>query len=615
MKRHLRPRYLGPGDVLTARAVFWLLLGLFTATLAVPSRDLDSRLLTQTAHSLSIGEGGELSLDQAGAARVLDSLDQLRFEGKLAQRAGRGLVWTREPGNAMTAVPFLVAGEWIGRAFPALEERYARLSAGVEFERLHFVEGGLQPGLFAELLIGWRDVLLACATCYLAALGILRLGRTRRQAFWVALGLGVSSFLWVEARQAGAQVQAAFLLVLSVYALIAVRERFLRFERPPFGLLLVLGAALAGLVLTRLDLALCGLGLLGAGVQVVARGRRRLWSSPLMKARAGTSGALRDLAWLGLPLVLAVVGAAWIEGGLGALAERTVGESLAPLNPGPSLERLRRAALLLVSPGLGLIWFGPLVLLAPIGLWRHRHDRLLVFSVMWCLFAVLLACVGREDWHGSVAFGPRLLLPVVPLLWIACALAFDSRRKLRFARRIALALGLFGLLATLGGVAVDRGTYVELGYQALAGRSLPAPEAAASTGGSAKPADTVPGLGAPDSPGSSRTEPKELALEPAEALAREQWNWGFAQPWAHWRILRHRVALPDMAFRARQVFFEPGDVMLRPALDRERDFQHFAWVYLEEPLNGIAWPVLLGCFLLFALGGIQATQGLDPTRP
>ena len=332
-----------------------------------------------------------------------------------------------------------------------------------------------------------------------------------------------------------------------------------------------------------------------------------------MKARAGTSGALRDLAWLGLPLVLAVVGSAWIEGGLGALAERTVSESLAPLNLGPGLERLGRAALLLISPGLGLIWFGPLVLLAPLGLWRHRHDRLLVFCVLWCLAAVLLACIGRDDWHGSVAFGPRLLLPIVPLLWIACALAFDSRRKLRFARRTAIALGLFGLLSTLGGVAVDRGTYAELGHQALAARPVPASNSRPSAPlDIALPAPLSDVPGAPD-PASGA--PPEFQLEPAEALARAQWSWDFAQPWAHWRILRHRVALPDMTFSARQIFFEPSGTTLRPAADRERGFRHFAWVYLEEPLNGIAWPVLLGCFLLFALGGIQATQGLDPTRP
>lgn len=585
MKRHLRPRYLGPGDVLTARAVFWVLLGLFSMTLAVPSRDLDSRLLTQTAHSIVHGERGELSLDQPGAARVLDEFERLQFEGKLARRGERGVVWTREPGSALTAVPFLALGEWIGRAFPGVERRYAEVSTDVSLERLHFVEGARQPGFFAELLIGWRDVLLACAIGYLAALGILRLGRTRRQAFWVALSLGASSFLWVEARQAGAQVQAAFLLVLSVVLLLAVRERFLRFERPPFTLLCTLGAALSGLVLTRIDLTLCGVGLLLAAVQVIARGRRRLWSSPLMKARAGTSGALRDLVWLALPVALTVAGAAALEGGLGELAKRWVGEALAPLGGVPLGLRLERAALLLVSPGLGLVWFGPLIVLSPLGLWRHRHDRLMVFSVLWGLGSVLLASVGRPDWHGGVTFGPRLLLPVLPLLWIAAALAYDSRHDLRFVRRAAVVLGLVGLLATVGGVAVDRATYAELGEQALQSEFAAESEAATP------------------------------AREPAEALAYAQWDWGFAQPWAHWRILRHRVALPDVAFPARQIFFQQGDAMLRPTDDRERDFRHLAWVYLGEPLGGIAWPLVLVCGVVLALGAIQATVGLDPTRP
>jgi hypothetical protein len=113
---------------------------------------------------------------------------------------------------------------------------------------------------------------------------------------------------------------------------------------------------------------------------------------------------------------------------------------------------LEGVAGLLFSPGRGLLFYAPTVLLALPGarlLWRR--DRALILTA-GTLFAGYLLIYGRWwAWHGGWAWGPRFLVPTLPFLLLLAGEAMTQPA----GRRAALALGLLGFLAQLPGVFTD----------------------------------------------------------------------------------------------------------------------------------------------------------------
>jgi hydrogenase/urease accessory protein HupE len=75
---------------------------------------------------------------------------------------------------------------------------------------------------------------------------------------------------------------------------------------------------------------------------------------------------------------------------------------------------------LLLSTPRGLLWYVPLVSLAPVGLlvgWRHgRRGQLWLPLTQFILFFGLVSTY--DEWWGGLAWGPRLLIPAMPALVI-----------------------------------------------------------------------------------------------------------------------------------------------------------------------------------------------------
>lgn len=86
---------------------------------------------------------------------------------------------------------------------------------------------------------------------------------------------------------------------------------------------------------------------------------------------------------------------------------------------------------LLFDLGHGLLLFAPIVLLAPAGLFlaRQRSDRLILGCSVTAFALYFLLAAAWTDWRGGASFGPRLLLPALPLLAPPIALAWRRWRR------------------------------------------------------------------------------------------------------------------------------------------------------------------------------------------
>ena len=96
----------------------------------------------------------------------------------------------------------------------------------------------------------------------------------------------------------------------------------------------------------------------------------------------------------------------------------------------------------------GLFFASPFLLLAFLGLHRlRRRDAVVIFTIAAIFF---LAIAGFNGWHGGSAFGPRYLLPMVPLL--AIPLLYVRGRALG---TIAVLLGVWSFGIHLLATSVD----------------------------------------------------------------------------------------------------------------------------------------------------------------
>ena len=119
---------------------------------------------------------------------------------------------------------------------------------------------------------------------------------------------------------------------------------------------------------------------------------------------------------------------------------------------------------LLVFPNRGLLFFAPLVVLAPAGFLRlRRREAPLAWAEAISAGSLLGAVAMWWAWDGQVGWGPRLLVPILPALVFlaaavtagpAAAAAARSRRETVFAALVLLGVGvnLLGALVPFPGV-------------------------------------------------------------------------------------------------------------------------------------------------------------------
>lgn len=387
-----------------ARRVFlWLLLGLSLSTgghLYAPDAVLRGRVTE------ALLRRGALDVDPAGIPA-----------GFLAVGRGGKAYPKYEAGASLAAVPFFLFGDVLGRLAP---HAAAPLFQGPLFlwyrpdqprDAWHFFGLGL------------TNAMVVAATGALLFVVLLHLGYGGRAALW-ATGLAVlASPLWVYSKDLFAEPLAGLGLLVFVWA----AEREAREQAPR-------AAALCGLGLGLAVLAKTAHVVLLPGALAVLVWRWRGLPGHVTRLARFTGGLA---VMLGLAVVWNVLrfGDPWASG---------YGSELELWITGP----LEGLAGLLVSPGRGLFTYFPAAFLA-LACTRASYRRAPQWTVFaWLSLVALLALYCRwHGWDGGWCFGPRFLVPLLPLLALVVAPFFSAAPRARWAR--AAGWSLIGLSAAI----------------------------------------------------------------------------------------------------------------------------------------------------------------------
>ncbi|GIW05312.1 MAG: hypothetical protein KatS3mg060_0117 [Dehalococcoidia bacterium] len=277
--------------------------------------------------------------------------------------------------------------------------------------------------------VGMATVLNAPLTAATAALLYLvgrRLGTAPAACALAALSFGLATFAWVYARYLFGEPIVAFLWMLAFWLLLG------RSPTSALGAGLAAGAAI--LVRTA--------GAVGAPffLPLIFAGRRRIVSIvgfALPNALALVAVGLYNAARFGNPL----------DSGYNPIESFT-----APLGEG--------LWGLLLSPGRGIVWYAPPVLLALAGapiLLRRRPAA--GATALLLVLANILLYAKWHAWHGGWGWGPRLLLPIVPVILVLALPVFGravAGGALGWGARLAVGALFFGGVAVSAlGVLVD----------------------------------------------------------------------------------------------------------------------------------------------------------------
>ena len=316
------------------------------------------------------------------------------------------------PGQAIVNIPLYLLGR--GLSGEPLDLRSVILA--------HWTSSLFNPIVIA--LTGW-----------LLALFASRLGYSQRLSVGLGLAYALCTMVWPYTGTYFSEPLIALLILLAVYAVYAARGG----RRAP-AWLIVAGASLGLAVFVRERSAIVIPPFI---VYVSLCHRRVLWRgwaaffAPLV-IFAGIIGLL-NLSRYGSPLTF----------GFSALQHTSFSTPLALGMYG-----------LLISPGKGMLLYNPIAWVGFIGLaimFRTRRKEAILFALV--ILVELLFFAVYEFWTGGWNWGPRYIMPVLPLLVLAAG-EWVHVNPTRLRRTILVALCLIGFVLNLPAVLVDQSRYL-----------------------------------------------------------------------------------------------------------------------------------------------------------
>lgn len=430
-------------DRLTALLLFFLFASLYGGLSLGYVESVDAVMDYQTARGFLVHRDGAIHDDTAEGRRILEE----SFAGTRGL-SGKFYSW-HGPGRPLVGVGFLAAGDQLARIYPRI------VAQDHAWRRAE--DGGETPGdYFQRLCFTLSSALAAAGVVALLYLMARVLGTTRATAFSLACIAALGTYLGPAARSALNACQATFLIAFAWYLWLRHgRGRHGAREIGWFGLFAA--GVLAGLaVWTRptATFVVFVLSCYGLWVLVRRRAERSLWKDGIAFAVGILGVAALILAWNQHRF------GDWKEFGHG---EAISGEQFAHFEP-------RFLVLNYVgewfSPGRGLLWFAPILLLLPFALRRDRETRPERVALLFAVLCGTLWPIFSSSWHGGPFYGPRYLLPVLPLALAALAPWIGRAMTRPFAKHVVHGLFAIGFCIQVPGFLVSYMTVHEVSIAA-----------------------------------------------------------------------------------------------------------------------------------------------------
>lgn len=311
-------------------------------------------------------------------------------------------------------------------------------------------------------LAGWVNPLVTAGSAALIYLAVAWLGYRQRVAIGTALLYGLATMAWGHSKTSFAEPLTGFCLLASVVLL--VRLVSLPASTPQHTRLLLFASGwMAGsAVLVKIHAGL-HLPLIGTAVLVLAwqawhtatpaAGRWHALRLPVQMSLAWGGGAL-----LALGMLMAIQW--WTLGSPFSSAYGSGGGVLASIMTTPLHKGLYG---LIASPGKGILWYAPPVLLLPFAMIPFWWRTPLIAGLCVAMVIVHTLFYARISfWHGDGAWGPRYMNMILPLLILPLAAWLATLRGWRTPLRTAALIGVLLLAVPVqaGGVLINFQTYV-----------------------------------------------------------------------------------------------------------------------------------------------------------
>lgn len=285
-----------------------------------------------------------------------------------------------------------------------------------------------------------RSILLSLLSPFLTALSTAliwaicrQLGASLAAARLAALGYAFGSLAWAYAISDFSEALQSCLVATAAWALVG-------FDRTDRGRALwFCGVAIGWGILTKITMAVLVPSFVLAS-WLASRSAGDTWSRALVRSAgivAPVAAALAIIGWLN-----------WLR--FGSILETGYNTPVLTHPLGNGLYGL------LVGPNKGLIFYAPQVVLAPFAaqaLWQR--SRPLAIAILFGVSAWIVLTALFYDWGGGWSWGPRYLVPVLPLFFVAVGLVLDRPRM----REIARVLFVAGFAVNLLGVLVSEDAY------------------------------------------------------------------------------------------------------------------------------------------------------------
>jgi hypothetical protein len=381
-----------------AWCLFWLLLAVYLLSASLHIDSGDGETMYRVTYGMVTGRGFAVPVLASSLADGRTGYGRLGRDGLYYSKYGLG--WS------LAAAPLCA----LGRAL------------------LPLLPGAMEGFVTRAAVMLLNPLVSAIACVFLFHLASRLYSVHTAAALAMLYGLGTTA--WYYAKSAFSEPLVTLLLL---GAMLAVERDHL----------VAAGAALGGMILTR-QMAL----LLAAPVAAWAIIRER---------QTGVGGMLGSAARLLLPMALGQAAALGynayrfgdpLESGYGSISWST------PLFSGLYNQ--------LLSPGKGLFVFMPVLLLGVIGwavLLQERRDWAWLILALVVFYLVPHALY--TNWSGGGGWGPRLLLPIVPLLLLPTGQIVRRWRHWKVGRIALLLLVTLSLLLQVLGVSVSWGRHLQ----------------------------------------------------------------------------------------------------------------------------------------------------------